>query len=82
MQVGFKIKRKGSKFLEEGEITGLATDNDSGSHDWKAVPEIWRTNAQKFGDRVALVDPYHDPPSNLTYKQVIEISHCFNTVEK
>ncbi|XP_078169638.1 AMP-dependent synthetase and ligase family protein isoform X1 [Carex rostrata] len=69
-EVGFKIKRKGSKFLEEGEIAGPTTDSHSGSHDWKAVPEIWRTNAQKFGDLVALVDPYHDPPSNLTYKQL------------
>ncbi|CAI9117553.1 OLC1v1018955C1 [Oldenlandia corymbosa var. corymbosa] len=40
------------------------------STNWKAVPDIWRTSAEKFGDRIALVDPYHDPPTNLTYKQL------------
>ncbi|XP_057787320.1 probable acyl-activating enzyme 16, chloroplastic isoform X2 [Salvia miltiorrhiza] len=40
------------------------------SNDWKTVPDIWRTSAEKFGDRVALVDPYHDPPTNMTYKQL------------
>ncbi|CAA3025938.1 probable acyl-activating enzyme 16, chloroplastic [Olea europaea subsp. europaea] len=29
-----------------------------------------RTSAEKFGDLVALVDPYHDPPTNMTYKQL------------
>jgi len=38
--------------------------------EWRAVPDIWRSTAEKYGDRVALVDPYHDPPSELTYKQV------------
>lgn len=40
------------------------------SNKWKTVPDIWRTSAEKFGDRVALVDRYHDPPTNMTYKQV------------
>uniref|UniRef100_A0A0D3FRB4 4-coumarate--CoA ligase n=1 Tax=Oryza barthii TaxID=65489 RepID=A0A0D3FRB4_9ORYZ len=35
-----------------------------------AVPDIWRTAAEKYADRVALVDPYHEPPSELTYKQL------------
>jgi long-chain acyl-CoA synthetase len=39
--------------------------------EWKAVPDIWRTSAENFGDKVALVDQYHDPPSTMTYKQVI-----------
>lgn len=38
--------------------------------EWQAVPDIWRSSAEKYGDRIALVDPYHDPPSNMTYKQV------------
>ncbi|KAK4483348.1 hypothetical protein RD792_010534 [Penstemon davidsonii] len=40
------------------------------SNEWETVPDIWRTCAQKFGDRVALVDPYHDPPTNTTYNQL------------
>ncbi|XP_021748986.1 probable acyl-activating enzyme 16, chloroplastic [Chenopodium quinoa] len=41
-----------------------------GSSDWKAVPDIWRTAAEKYGDRIALLDPYHEPPLELTYKQL------------
>ncbi|XP_047317488.1 probable acyl-activating enzyme 16, chloroplastic isoform X1 [Impatiens glandulifera] len=37
---------------------------------WKTVPDIWRSSAEKFGDRVALVDSYHHPPSTMTYKQL------------
>lgn len=44
--------------------------NDLIVHEWKAVPDIWRTAAEKYADRVALVDPYHEPPSELTYKQL------------
>ncbi|CAH8306607.1 unnamed protein product [Eruca vesicaria subsp. sativa] len=40
------------------------------SDEWKAVPDIWRSSAQKYGDKVALVDPYHDPPLKLTYNQL------------
>lgn len=59
--------RKCSPFLE----SGLLPENDVLlSTEWKAVPDIWRSSAEKFGDRVALVDPYHDPPTNLTYKQL------------
>ncbi|CAN6447249.1 unnamed protein product [Victoria cruziana] len=39
-------------------------------HEWKTVPDIWKTSADRYGDKVALVDPYHDPPSTLTYKQL------------
>ena len=40
------------------------------SNEWKDVPDIWRSSAEKYGDKIALVDPYHDPPSTMTYKQV------------
>ncbi|XP_042056502.1 probable acyl-activating enzyme 16, chloroplastic [Salvia splendens] len=40
------------------------------SNEWKTVPDIWRTCAEKFGDRVALVDHYHNPPTNMTYNQL------------
>ncbi|XP_056690955.1 long-chain-fatty-acid--[acyl-carrier-protein] ligase AEE15, chloroplastic isoform X2 [Spinacia oleracea] len=41
-----------------------------GSSDWKAVPDIWRTAAEKFADRIAMIDSYHEPPLELTYKQL------------
>ncbi|KAF9666155.1 hypothetical protein SADUNF_Sadunf16G0199400 [Salix dunnii] len=40
------------------------------SDDWRAVPDIWRFSAQKYGDQVAVVDPHHDPPTSMTYKQL------------
>ncbi|XP_022733933.1 probable acyl-activating enzyme 16, chloroplastic [Durio zibethinus] len=40
------------------------------SDEWKAVPDIWRSSAEKYGDRVAVVDPYRDPPTTMTYKQL------------
>lgn len=40
------------------------------SDEWKVVPDIWRSSAEKYGDNVALVDPYHHPPTTMTYKQV------------
>ncbi|XP_028759744.1 probable acyl-activating enzyme 16, chloroplastic [Neltuma alba] len=59
--------RKFPPFLESSLLSGngaLAPD------EWRAVPDIWRSSAEKYGDRVALVDPYHDPPSTITYKQL------------
>nr|GMD63084.1 probable acyl-activating enzyme 16, chloroplastic [Ipomoea batatas] len=40
------------------------------SSEWKTVPDIWKTASEKFGNRIALVDPYHNPPTNLSYKQL------------
>jgi long-chain acyl-CoA synthetase len=40
------------------------------SNEWKSVPDIWRSSVEKYGDRVAVVDPYHDPPSTFTYRQL------------
>lgn len=60
--------RKCSPFLESGLLSGKDV---LPSTEWNAVPDIWRASAEKYGDRVALVDPYHDPPVDLTYKQVL-----------
>nr|CAD1820483.1 unnamed protein product [Ananas comosus var. bracteatus] len=65
--VEFQVRRRHSPFLDSALLPG---GNDLTSHEWKAVPDIWRSSAEKYGDRVALVDPYHDPPSQLTYKQL------------
>ncbi|GER34117.1 long-chain-fatty-acid CoA ligase [Striga asiatica] len=59
--------RKFSPVLEGGV---LSENGVLHSTEWKTVPDIWRTSAEKFGDRIALVDPYHDPPTNMTYKQL------------
>ncbi|KAH9609946.1 hypothetical protein KSS87_022953 [Heliosperma pusillum] len=60
-------KRKYSPLLEH-----VIQSNNvlSDSIKWKTVPDIWRTTAEKYGDRIALVDRYHEPPSDLTYKQL------------
>jgi len=63
-----KEVRQSSPFLESSSLSGDAALR---SNEWKAVPDIWRSSAEKYGDRVALVDPYHDPPLKLTYKQVV-----------
>ncbi|KAH6821931.1 acyl-activating enzyme 15 [Perilla frutescens var. hirtella] len=59
--------RKFSPVLESELVSG---NEILPSNEWKTVPDIWRTSAEKFGDRVALVDPYHDPPTNMTYKEL------------
>ncbi|CAH1434522.1 unnamed protein product [Lactuca virosa] len=38
----------------------------------KAIRDIWRSSAERFGDRVALVDAHHDLPTNMTYNQLEE----------
>jgi long-chain acyl-CoA synthetase len=67
-----QIIRKCSPFLESsllvvGNNNNAAVDS---SDDWKVVPDIWRSSAEKYGDQVALVDQYHHPPSTMTYNQV------------
>ncbi|KAK7318982.1 hypothetical protein RJT34_03691 [Clitoria ternatea] len=59
--------RRCSPFLESSLLFG---NGAVASDEWKAVPDIWRSSAEKYGDKVALVDPYHDPPSTMTYKQL------------
>ncbi|KAJ8774334.1 hypothetical protein K2173_011583 [Erythroxylum novogranatense] len=48
----------------------LSSSGALASDEWRTVPDIWRSSAEKYGDQVALVDPYHDPPTNMTYKQL------------
>ncbi|WCJ27625.1 Long-chain-fatty-acid--CoA ligase 1 [Euphorbia peplus] len=57
-----------SPYLEKALLAknGVVVAND----EWTTVPDIWRTSAEKYGDRVAVVDPYHHPPTNMTYKQL------------
>ncbi|KAF8107377.1 hypothetical protein N665_0122s0021 [Sinapis alba] len=59
-----------SPFLERLTVPGDDAASALRSNEWKAVPDIWRSSAEKYGDRVAVVDPYHDPPSTFTYRQL------------
>ncbi|XP_023748703.1 probable acyl-activating enzyme 16, chloroplastic isoform X1 [Lactuca sativa] len=63
-----KQVRKFSPILE-GQ---LLSEKNVSTAELKAIPDIWRSSAEKFGDRVALVDPHHDPPTNMTYNQLEE----------
>lgn len=66
-QVERRVIRRCSPFLEG--VTLKSTTNLA-TNDWKVVPDIWKSSADKYGDRVALVDPYHEPTSEMTYRQV------------
>ncbi|XP_019179885.1 PREDICTED: probable acyl-activating enzyme 16, chloroplastic isoform X2 [Ipomoea nil] len=59
--------RKCSPVLEHMLLSGNGLLTSS---EWKTVPDIWKTAAEKFGNSVALVDPYHNPPTNMSYKQL------------
>ncbi|KAL4643902.1 hypothetical protein ACB092_02G124900 [Castanea dentata] len=59
--------RKYSPFLES---SFLSANGALACHEWRAVPDIWRSSADKYADRVAVVDPYHNPPSKFTYGQL------------
>ncbi|XP_073136448.1 probable acyl-activating enzyme 16, chloroplastic isoform X2 [Henckelia pumila] len=59
--------RKFSPILESKLISGNGV---LPSKEWTTVPDIWRICAEKFAERVALNDPYHDPPTNMTYGQL------------
>ncbi|WVZ24314.1 hypothetical protein V8G54_002858 [Vigna mungo] len=59
--------RRCAPFLESSTLVdngGVASD------EWKVVPDIWRSSAEKYRDNVALVDTCHHPPTTMTYKQV------------
>ncbi|VAI40163.1 unnamed protein product [Triticum turgidum subsp. durum] len=75
-------RSKCSPLLESALL--LPGGNEPAADEWTAVPDIWRTAAEKYPDSVALVDPYHDPPSELTYKQleqqILDFSHGLRAV--
>jgi len=74
-----QIIRKCSPFLESSLLVGNNNNDNNAavdsSDEWKVVPDIWRSSAEKYGDKVALVDQYHDPPSIMTYNQVFFFYH-------
>ncbi|PKA61747.1 putative acyl-activating enzyme 16, chloroplastic [Apostasia shenzhenica] len=67
LEVDSPLRRKYSPLLD---WTLLPNGSTLASNEWRAVPDIWHSSAEKYGDQIALVDPYHDPPAKLTYKQL------------
>ncbi|CAN6308510.1 unnamed protein product [Urochloa humidicola] len=61
------LRRKCSPLLESVLLLG---GSDLTVHEWKAVPDIWRTAAEKYPDLVAVIDPYHEPLTEWTYTQL------------
>lgn len=59
--------RRYSPLLESSFVPG---NSATVSDEWQAVPDIWRSSAERYGDRIALVDPYHNPASKMTYKEL------------
>ncbi|KAL5702764.1 long-chain-fatty-acid--CoA ligase [Ranunculus cassubicifolius] len=59
--------RKCSPVLESGLVKD---DSVVDGKDWRTVPDIWKHSAEAYGDLTAMVDPYHDPPTKFTYKQL------------
>ncbi|KAI4370437.1 hypothetical protein MLD38_018791 [Melastoma candidum] len=62
-----KLIRRFPPYLEGALLTSVG---EPASNEWKSIPDLWRDSAEKYGDRIALVDPYHDPPTNMTYQQL------------
>ncbi|KAH0853774.1 hypothetical protein HID58_092881 [Brassica napus] len=53
-----KELRRCSPFLERSSIPGDDAATDLRSNEWKAVPDIWRSSADKYGDKVVVLDPF------------------------
>jgi len=67
LQLEHPLRRKCSPLLESVLLPG---GSDLNVHEWKAVPDIWRTAAEKYPDLIAVIDPYHEPPTEWTYTQL------------
>ncbi|XP_071719825.1 probable acyl-activating enzyme 16, chloroplastic [Rutidosis leptorrhynchoides] len=62
-------KRQVRKYAPLLESSLLLQHNES-TTEVTTIPDILRYSAEKFSDKVALVDPHHDPPTTITYKQL------------
>ncbi|XP_020678970.1 probable acyl-activating enzyme 16, chloroplastic [Dendrobium catenatum] len=63
------LRRKCSPLLDAAL---LSNSSALSSNEWRAVPDIWKSATEKYGHRTAVVDLYHDPPTELTYRQLEE----------
>lgn len=69
------VVRKVAPLLERAVLS--SGEQAEVSSEWKAVPDIWKTAAENYGDRIALVDPHHTPATEVSYKEVGAILHSF-----
>ncbi|XP_020585224.1 long-chain-fatty-acid--[acyl-carrier-protein] ligase AEE15, chloroplastic-like [Phalaenopsis equestris] len=67
LEVNRVFRRKCSPILEANLLSNAKPLD---SNEWRVVPDIWKSTAEKYGHRKALVDLYHDPPTERTYKQL------------
>ena len=58
---GFADPISGQEMEDDGQFV---------STEWKAVPDILKTAAEQYRDRTVVINPHHDPPSQMTYKQL------------
>ncbi|PKU88125.1 putative acyl-activating enzyme 16, chloroplastic [Dendrobium catenatum] len=63
---------KGRKCSPLLDAALLSNSSALSSNEWRAVPDIWKSATEKYGHRTAVVDLYHDPPTELTYRQLEE----------
>ncbi|WZY94424.1 hypothetical protein YC2023_066753 [Brassica napus] len=68
-----KELRRCSPFLERSSIPGDDAATDLRSNEWKAVPDIWRSSADKYGDRVVVLDPFR----MVLISSVCKVLECF-----
>uniref|UniRef100_M4DVT5 Uncharacterized protein n=1 Tax=Brassica campestris TaxID=3711 RepID=M4DVT5_BRACM len=80
LQVQEKGLRRCSPFLERSSIPGDDAATDLRSNEWEVVPDIWRSSADKYGDRVAVLDPFR----MVSFSSVCKVLECFyhNKLEK
>ncbi|CAN7125414.1 unnamed protein product [Brassica rapa subsp. narinosa] len=62
-----------SPFLERSSIPGDDAATDLRSNEWEVVPDIWRSSADKYGDRVAVLDPFR----MVSFSSVCNVLECF-----
>ncbi|KAI0510492.1 hypothetical protein KFK09_011094 [Dendrobium nobile] len=69
LEVRHALRRKCSPLLDAALLSNASALS---SNEWRAVPDIWKSATEKYGHRTAVVDLYHDPPTELTYRQLEE----------
>ncbi|KAI3786124.1 hypothetical protein L1987_45254 [Smallanthus sonchifolius] len=75
-----ECKRNNFLKAEEKQIrkyspSPILSENNVSTAKQKIIPYTWRSTVERFGDRITLVEPHHDPPTNMTYKQHDAVWH-------
>lgn len=54
-------------------VHSIPTLGATPSGSWQTVPDMWRTLASRYGDRVALFDPHKSPQREVSYKELEQL---------